>query len=62
MIGKRMAQSGKCIGAYRRSEQRDGWMNPFAIGWVLVLRPIRALLFDRRHELLFVRYVMSLIH
>jgi len=25
-------------------------------------KPIRALLFDRRHELLFLRYVMSLIH
>lgn len=29
---------------------------------VVVFRLIRALLFDRRHELLFLRYVMSLIH
>ena len=39
---------------------KDGFLRN--LGWLVVFRPIRVLLFDRRHELLFLRYVMSLIH
>ena len=50
-------------GIRQRSEvRRERSDDPYGFTKVLVFRPIRVLLFDRRHELLSLGYVMSLIH